>query len=284
MGKFSNIFFASDFDRTLSAHDGSVPQANIDAIRYFMQEGGLFCLNSGRSVPLMRCRINEVPHNVPSLCYNGAACYDYENEAMIYANVLPDFASELIHLVRQSGVQACMEVQRFDNHYEIGTQLPARLRFLAQEGLNPVFCDELPEMPWMKLIVCGATGETVLERAEDVPAQELAAFLQLEEKIREFCGGRCYVTRSMPRLIEISNPDCDKGKAARALAEQHGRKILVCAGDAPNDAQMLREADIAFCPSDAEASIRAIEGIHCVASSDAGAVAEAISRLEHLLK
>ncbi len=284
MGIFSNVLFTSDFDHTLSGPDGRVPQANIDAIRYFMDEGGLFCLNSGRSVPLMRCRVNEIPINAPCLCYNGAACYDYETEELIYAHPLPEFASALLPLVRSSGLNVCMEIQRFDNHYELGTQLPARLRFLAQEGLAPIFCDDNVPTPWMKLIVCGADGESVVERAEDIAPQALADFIKLQKKIEEFCNGRCYVTRSMPRLIEISNPNCNKGTAARALAKRLGRDLLVCAGDAPNDEQMLRQADIAFCPRDADASIRAIASIHCTADSGDGCIADAIAQLEELLR
>lgn len=281
MGKFSDILFTSDFDHTISGPDNEVPQANIDAIRYFIREGGLFCINSGRSVPLLRRRIHQIPTNAPCLCYNGAACYDFVEEKLIYAHFLPEFATGLLELVAQCGQNVCMEVQRLDNHYEIGTQLPARLRFLAHEGLEPIFTNEAVPMPWMKVIVCGATGENVMEH--DVPARELADFIRLQDQIEAFCGRNCYVTRSMPRLIEISNPNCNKGLAARALAERLGRKILVSAGDAPNDEQMLLQADFSFCPSDADASIRALANVRVCAASDVGCLADAISQLEVLL-
>ncbi len=283
MAKFSQVLFTSDFDHTLTGSDGSVPKENVDAIKYFIAQGGKFCLNSGRSVPLLRCRVSEIPINAPCLCYNGAACYDYRDETLIYANVLPDFAPEIVKLVQESRLNVCMEVQRFDNHYEIHKQLPARLKFLAKEGLTPVFCDENIPKPWMKLIVCGADGETVSEKIEDISKSDYEAFLTLQKRIDEYCDGRCYVTRSMPRLIEISNPDCNKGKAARALAKQLGRTVLACAGDAPNDEQMLKEADFAFCPSDADESILRIEGIRRTVASNVGCLADAIAQLECLL-
>lgn len=283
MAKFSQVLFTSDFDHTLTGSDSVVPKANVEAIEYFIANGGKFCLNSGRSVPLMRCRVHEIPTNAPCLCYNGAACYDYRDEKLIYANILPDFAPEIVKLVQDSGLNVCMEVQRFDNHYEIHRQLPARLKFLSKEGLNPVFCDENIPKPWMKLIVCGANGETVSERLVDIDKADFEAFLALQKRIDEFCAGRCYVTRSMPRLIEISNPDCNKGKAARALSNELGREILVCAGDAPNDEQMLLEANFAFCPSDADSSILQLSGIRQTAASNVGCVADAIAQLEKLL-
>ncbi|MBE6927428.1 MAG: HAD family phosphatase [Ruminococcaceae bacterium] len=283
MGKFSNVLFTSDFDCTITDKQHRVPPSNIEAIRYFISQGGLFSLNSGRSVPLLRCRIGQIPTNAPCLCYNGAACYDYRNEKLIYAHTLPEFARELIPLVQKSGLNVCMEVQKFDNHYEIRNQLPARLAFLANEGLEPVFCGDDTTMPWMKLIVCGADGSSVAERPESIDPKALQAFIALETKIREFCGDQCYVTRSMPRLIEISNPNCDKGRAARQLAKELGREILVCAGDAPNDLQMLRQADIAFCPSDAEESILALENIHITQPSHIGCIADAVRQLEDML-
>ena len=47
MGKFDGILLCSDWDGTLS-DSGNIPKANIDAIRYFQREGGLFTFASGR--------------------------------------------------------------------------------------------------------------------------------------------------------------------------------------------------------------------------------------------
>lgn len=284
MGKFSDVLFTSDFDHTITGPDNRVPPANLDAIRYFISEGGRFCLNSGRSVPLLRQRAGEIPTNSPCLCYNGAACYDYAAQELIYANTLPDFAEDLLGLIRSSGQNVCMELQTIDRHYELGAQFPSRLKFLAQEGFEPTFTDGLPEKPWMKLLVCGADGKDVAEEISTIDPQKFRDFLDLQKKIEEFCDGRCFITRSMPRLIEISHPDCNKGRAARWLAERLGRKILVCAGDAPNDEQMLRRADFAFCPADADESIRALPGIRQTRKSSLGCIADAVAQLESLLR
>ena len=37
---FSDILLAVDFDRTLTATDSTIPERNIEAIRYFMENGG----------------------------------------------------------------------------------------------------------------------------------------------------------------------------------------------------------------------------------------------------
>ena len=48
---FSDILLTVDYDRTLTAPDSTIPQRNLDAIRYFMEEGGIFTLATGRSLP-----------------------------------------------------------------------------------------------------------------------------------------------------------------------------------------------------------------------------------------
>lgn len=284
MGIFSNVLFTSDFDHTISDKDNKVNPTNIEAIRYFMDNGGLFCMNSGRSIPLLRCRLGEIPVNAPCLCYNGAACYDFKEEKPLWAHALPDSAQELMDKIRSLGMPLCMEIQGVETHYEIGEQLPSRLRFFKGEGFEPSFSSDPIPRPWMKLVVCGALGEAVMENAADIPAEELENFARLEKEVREFCGDRFFVTRSMPRLLEISNPGCDKGRAARDLADRLGRPVLACAGDAPNDERMLVEGDYSFCPADAEEQIRNLPGIIETVSSHEGCIADAVKRLEQLLK
>ena len=46
MKKFEGILIASDWDGTLCL--GSVTQKNIDAIKYFQENGGKFTICSGR--------------------------------------------------------------------------------------------------------------------------------------------------------------------------------------------------------------------------------------------
>ena len=49
---FSDVLLTVDFDRTLTNPDAVIPQRNLDAIRYFVENGGAFTVNTGRSVPM----------------------------------------------------------------------------------------------------------------------------------------------------------------------------------------------------------------------------------------
>ena len=69
MGKFSDVLLTVDYDRTLTAPDSSIPERNLEAIRYFMENDGAFTVNTGRSVPMIRAFRDRVPVNAPLLLY-----------------------------------------------------------------------------------------------------------------------------------------------------------------------------------------------------------------------
>ena len=39
---FSDVLLTVDYDRTLTDPDARIPQRNLEAIRYFMENGGAF--------------------------------------------------------------------------------------------------------------------------------------------------------------------------------------------------------------------------------------------------
>ena len=279
MGKFSNVFFASDFDHTLTGQDNVLRERNIEAIRYFMSEGGIFTVASGRSIPLFSKRAKLVPVNAPCILYNGAACYDYASGTLHYAHPLPDFALDIVREAQRLDPTLCVEIQGVENHYVFG-QNERRDEFLKGEGFTPVRVTDTVPKPWIKITVCAVMGKNPL--CPDFSPEEVAHFEAVRQGLDAFCAGRCYVTRSMPYIIEIGNPHCSKGSAARALAKQYGREILVCAGDAPNDISMLDEADFAFVPADRDEALRSVPYIEAAACDD-GTVADAIERLETLV-
>lgn len=275
MGKFTGMLFTSDFDHTISDHTGNVPQINIDAIRYFIEEGGRFCLNTGRSIPAARQQAFRVPCNAPCLLYNGAACYDYREEKLIFAHCLPAEVRELLPQLKDPMVG--IEIQGIDAHYS-SSVIPSREPMLRMAGMETVItCD--PPQPWMKLVLCGKSG-SILESYSQVDPSELAHFRKLEQQVRSLCGQDYYVTCSMPRVIEIGNPQCTKATGARELMKALHCHTLICAGDAPNDTPMLLDGDFAFCPTDCNPEILQLPGIIPTVPSTEGAIAAAISSLE----
>ena len=65
MGSYSDILLTVDFDRTLTAPDTTIPARNLEAIRYFVERGGRFTVNTGRSLPMIRPYMDLIPCNAP---------------------------------------------------------------------------------------------------------------------------------------------------------------------------------------------------------------------------
>ena len=81
----------------------------------------------------------------------------------------------------------------------------------------------------------------------------------------------------------ISAGGCDKGTAARRLADTLGRSILVCVGDAPNDLAMLQAADYGFRTGDCDPPCALLTSADAACHECRGSVASAIDALRTLL-
>ena len=106
-------------------------------------------------------------------------------------------------------------------------------------------------------------------------------FRDAAKTISQWGGGDFVATLSMPGLIEVQVAGTSKGLAARELAQKHGRKCLVCVGDAPNDLTMLEEADLPFYVSDGDSRMLSYNFPTCAPSHE-GAIADVIRKLEQL--
>ena len=92
MLKFNKVLLASDFDNTLvytqSALDNGtdIPPMcprNREALDYFIQNGGLFAISTGRALPAFMDYAKDVPMSAPCVIANGAAIYDFNKDCYV---------------------------------------------------------------------------------------------------------------------------------------------------------------------------------------------------------
>ena len=117
MGIYSDVLLTVDYDRTLTAPDSTIPQRNLDAIRYFMENGGAFTVNTGRSVPMANVFRDKVPVNAPLLLYNGSAAYDREKGELCFMHEIDMDLWETVDELLELFPDLTVEVQGIDNHY-----------------------------------------------------------------------------------------------------------------------------------------------------------------------
>ena len=272
MGIFSDVLLTVDFDRTMTAPDSTIPERNLEAIRYFMENGGAFTVNTGRSLPMAKVFRDIVPVNVPLLLYNGSASYDLQNQKILNAVLIPMEQSRVIRRLMHLLPDMTVEVQGLDAHY-IFEENPAWDAF--SEGNHCTWAHALPEDdlgPFLKLALYGRIGSAAVSALYEYTADEIRRFDEVEQLLREELGEFCEVFRAAPKIIDIHAKGVSKANAARALQKQLGRSILVCVGDGENDVSMLDEADYAFAPGDAIVAARYPNVCRCAD----GAVADVI--------
>jgi len=96
MGKFSNLLLYSDVDGTFLDDAGQIHTKNRAAVEYFMEQGGLFGLASGRSTLSIQRILSDTRINAPAILYNGALCYDFQKGEVLHSLPLPSQAWEAV--------------------------------------------------------------------------------------------------------------------------------------------------------------------------------------------
>ncbi len=278
---FSDVLLTVDYDRTLTAPDSTVPVQNIEAIRYFMENGGAFTVNTGRSLPMSRVLRDAVPVNAPLLLYNGSAAYDMQQKKLMDAALIPLEQAEAIRRTMALFPDYVVEIQGLDAHYIFEENRLwdefSQNNFCAWAHARPE--DDLG--PFLKFTVYAPMKNARLSDMYEGTPEELARFDAAEATLRREFGEYCQVFRAAPKILDIHAKGVSKARAAKNLQQKLGKKILVCVGDGENDLPMLRAADFAFVPSDAIVAKEFPNVCRCAE----GAVAEVIyEKLPQIIK
>ena len=247
---FSHILISCDFDRTLTAPDSTIPQRNLEAIRYFMDNGGAFTVNTGRSLVMSRALLDRVPVNAPVILYNGGAAYDLEKEAFLFLNTICLDPAETCARIREISGDLVVEIQGVDAHYNYVSD-PGWLEFYDANCCPARVIDPgTPVGPFLKMSIYGPlTSSTVSSLFSG--SEELAArYDDVEQQLKATFGNQFSYARASRWMLDLNAAGANKGIAARELANRLHRPILVCIGDEYNDLTMMEEADFAYCPAD----------------------------------
>lgn len=244
---FSDILLTVDFDRTLTGMDGNIPERNLEAIRYFMANGGTFTINTGRSTNTMKAHM-DVPVNAPLLLYNGSAAW--ENGQLVNKREIDLPVWETLDEMHGLFPELTIEVQAVDTHYFI-YYTPDAIAYYENMGWDYKIAEHGQDMgPFLKFTLFGETATRTVSGLYMGSQEEFSYFDYVEETIARLYGNKVDVFRAATKLVDIHAKGVSKLRCARDLQESLGKKLLVCVGDAENDLTMLRGADYAFCPAD----------------------------------
>ena len=276
---FKDILLTVDFDRTLTGPDSKIPPRNIEAIEYFMANGGSFTINTGRSTATFWKYLDKLPVNAPYLLYNGSATY--ENGQLCDLKEIDLDVWQTMEEMHRLFPEMNLEIQGTRVHYLIDPQ-PDMLRMYEKLGWRYEIAQWGQEVgPFLKFAMFGKATRPEVASMYEGSQEELRRFDQAEDTIRQLYGDKVEVFRASPKIIDVHAKGVSKNAAARALQEKLGKKILVCVGDSWNDIPMLDGADYSYCPKDAELGNR----YETVCECGKGAVADVIyEKIPEILK
>lgn len=276
---FKDILLAVDFDRTLTGPDSKIPARNLEAIDYFMANGGAFTINTGRTPATLHHHMDELRYNAPLLMYNGSASYwqgQLQDCRIIDLPVWPTMEK-----LRQLFPDMHIEFQAEHVNYLVDAKPEmGELEEKMHWAWKPARWGQ--DMgPFLKFALWGQVRRPGIGDMYDASEEEIRIFDEAQATIETLWGDKVVCFRPAPRIIDVQAKGVSKALAAKTLQEKLGKKLLVCVGDGENDVSVMSVADYAFCPADAVIADRFENVCPCAD----GAVADVIyEKLPYLLK
>lgn len=264
-GKFSGILLVSDVDGTLLTKEHILPKNNIDAINYFINNGGLFTIATGRPSQSIEVLLKDVHINIPGIVFNGGGIYDFNKKEYLWSIFLNNSAKEIVRLIIERFPQIGIVIYSGKTMFA-PVENEQYYRLANAEKSASLVCDleEIP-FPWFKIVFIG----------EMKHLEKLSEFLKFCE-IDEFD-----LVFSNYYLFEILPKGCSKGNALKLLPSKANINVnkIIALGDYYNDIELLKNADISAVVENAPEEIKNLAHIITV-SNDKGAVADLIKFLD----
>ena len=277
MGKFNGVLLASDFDNTILNTERPrrtgcpvppISRRNVEALRYFMDNGGRFAVATGRALPAFRLSALQVPMHAPAVVCNGAALYDFQAEAYLDTMELPESIRSQGQSVLDRFPFAAVEAYHMDNviHAVRPNVFTRQHQHVTHAGVEAVESLLEVPMPLVKIMF------------EDEPQDLLA----LWDYVRRQSWAADYeIFFSDKSLLEVTRKGASKGAMVARLAERLGisKEHIYCAGDENNDISMLTMAAQGFAPANCVENVKNC-GATVVADCDHDTLAEIIAILD----
>lgn len=278
MGKFAGVLLASDYDNTLVNSEevrlsgGDIPEIsrrNLEAIHYFMENGGQFTIATGRALPALESFVNDIPMNAPAVICNGAALYSFDTCEYLDYILLDDAVAQRCQEVMERFPGTAVEAYPLlesviyavrPNEY---TRQHEHLTNTSVREVASVLNAPLP------------LSKVILENSHEVLA-EIEQYILQQDWIKG-----CEICFTAPTLLELTGKGADKGGMLQRLAARLGISMdhVYCAGDEANDLPMLRVAAEGFAPDNCVEAVRK-SGATIVADCTHHALAEVVEILD----
>lgn len=242
MGKFEGLLMFSDLDGTLFDENTEIPERNTKNIRYFISEGGLFSVATGRSHYSLARYADALGINAPCILQNGCCVFDYRTQEFGNDIFLNETAKEItceiygrypgvnIVLCVRSGLVVLREPEKLQGCFDVNF-VPVRVGRPESAG-----------EPWYKVVFVGES--------------EILANLDAELGAAGIDGSETVL--SGKDMLELMPAGISKATGMLSIAKQLGfEKESICAiGDYHNDLEMIKNAGYGATVADAPEELK----------------------------
>jgi len=265
MKQFEGKLILTDLDGTYLYDDHHISAENRAAARFFMDNGGLFTVATGRSKAGMEHFFPELEINAPAILYNGSVIYDFACKADVLDTCVGESGFRLCKALEAAFPDAGIEVYADHTPYVAQDSFWTRRHFQnVKMPWNFCVAESIPQ-PWLSLVLTGEEDRLPL----------------MADYIRQQFPGQFFLQFSSPHMLEIMHPQANKGAAAKRLWEHLGIRPenVYVAGDGTNDVQLLKSAFHSCAPADACPEILSIAR-HILPAYQKHAIAHLIFQME----
>ncbi len=248
MQKIKFPIIISDFDGTLVNGDGSITQANKDAITKYRNDGGIFVISTGRMHYGILPRAKELGLKGLVSCCQGAIIMDIDTQKTLSEGTISN----------ETTVQACKKMEELGLHIHVygkdayyTNMDDVRLQFYEKAvRFKAVRVLDKPISQFVE-----ETGMRSYKIMALVPAEKSLTVLN-ELSACDFSG--CTVTKSDETLVEVINASYSKGTALTFLANHFNVSTdnVIAVGDQWNDVPMIKKAGLGFAVKNADAKLK----------------------------
>lgn len=257
---------AVDLDGTLLTTDKQVSDANIQALKKYMDAGGKVIVSTGRAYPGAKKFLDMIKPNAPVITNNGAIML--ENGEVIFEEGLEtEDARRILELGNKYDVSMIIW-SRFQLY---GNRIDEKLLDYGRRfaHTNP---QEIPDGDYEALLKKGITK--ILWYVTEKRAKELA------EITPETLFNSVRVCTSEPMFLEFFNKKVSKAIVLEKACEKYGipSERVIAVGDAENDICMLEFAGLGVAMANANDKTKKAADAVTAHTNDEDGVAELIEK------
>ena len=226
--KFDGYLICSDHDGTV-AEWGELLQVNIEAIKYFQDNGGIFTVATGRRHDFVVEKYAGIikPH-VPAIIGNGTMLYDITDDKIIFKDFMTtdDYGAMFDAFEHaQNAIRFRIELENETLWFEIGETL-------------------------LEDIKAALKGREVSKFVIEFKGEDVDKTLELQKLLTDKYGDRYTIVRAWPTGLEFFSKTGSKGdcvsRVKQIIKDKLGIEIhtVIGMGDFENDISLIKTADI----------------------------------------